>query len=312
MSPSPRKVRIKHMPDKKTLVVIDSNAIIHRAFHALPELTTKDGSVVNALYGFLLAFFKAVKDFRPDYIAATFDFPAPTFRHKKYKEYKATREKAPDELLSQIPKVKEMLEKFHVPVFEKKGFEADDIIGAIVKKSFDIETIVLTGDMDMLQLIDEKTKVYNLRRGVRDAVLYDIDRVAERYEGLKPSQLIDFKALRGDPSDNIPGVAGVGEKTALKLIKEFGSLDNLYAKLEKGCEINDSLKKKLLSEKKKALLSRELVKIKKDVPVNFKLERCIFGRYNKEEVAKIFDEYQFKTLIPRLSELEDRSNLELL
>lgn len=300
------------MSDKKTLVVIDSNAIIHRAFHALPELTTEDGSTVNALYGFLLAFFKAVKDFRPDYVAAAFDFPAPTFRHKKYKEYKATREKAPEELLSQIPKVKEILEKFQIPVFEKKGFEADDVIGALVEKSSDIETIVLTGDLDMLQLVGKKTKVYNLRRGVKDAVLYDIDRVKEKYEGLKPSQLIDFKALRGDPSDNIPGVAGVGEKTALKLIKEFGSLDNLYAKLEKDCEINDSLKKKLLSEKKKALLSRELVKIKKEVPINFKLEQCMFGGYNKEEVVKIFNEYQFKTLIPRLSELEGRSNLELL
>ncbi len=299
------------MPEEKILV-IDSNAVIHRAFHALPDLTAKNGSAVNALYGFLLAFFKAIKDFRPDYVASAFDFPAPTFRHKRYKEYKATREKAADELLSQIPKVKEVLEKFKVPVFEKKGYEADDIIGAITEKTADIETIILTGDLDMLQLVDGKTKVYNLRRGVKDAVLYNIEQVEKRYEGLGPEQLIDFKALRGDPSDNIPGVGGVGEKTALKLIKEFSDLENLYSIIEGNSEIKNSLKRKLISGKEEAFLSYDLVKIKKDFPLDFKLKQCAFGRYNKEEVKKTFEKYQFKTLILRLAELEDKSNLELL
>jgi DNA polymerase I len=297
---------------KDKIIIIDSNAVIHRAFHALPELTAEDGSMVNALYGFLLAFFRAVKDFRPDYAAAAFDFPAPTFRHKKYKEYKATREKAPDELLSQIPKTKEVLKKFKVPVFEKKGYEADDIIGAIAKKTETIETIILTGDLDMLQLVDEKTKVYNLRRGIKDAVLYDIEKVSERYQGLKPCQLIDFKALRGDPSDNIPGVAGIGEKTAIKLIKEFGSLENLYYKIRKTSGIKDSLKKKLLENRKKAFLSKSLVKIEKELPIGFQLEQCFFGGYNKEEIKEIFSRYQFKTLTGRLSELENKDNLELL
>lgn len=294
----------------KKIIVIDANAIIHRAFHALPELTAEK-EMVNALYGFLLAFFKSIKDFRPDYVAAAFDFPGPTFRHKEYKEYKATREKAADELLSQIPKVKEALEKFKVPVFEKKGFEADDIIGAIAKKTPKLKTIVLTGDLDLLQLIDKSTEVYNLKRGVKDAVLYDMEKVAERYEGLKPSHLIEFKALRGDPSDNIPGVAGIGEKTALKLIKEFKSLGNLYKNLNK---LKEPLKKKLETDREKAFLSRDLVRIKKDMPLDFKLEQCAFGRYNKEEVVEFFDKYQFKTLIPRLEGLgeKEKKNLELI
>ena len=165
------------MEPKKRLIIIDSNSIIHRAYHALPPLTTKKGELVNAVYGFLLVFFKAIKDFQPDFIAATFDFPGPTFRHKKYKEYKAKRPPAPEELYQQIPKVKEVLKSFNVPIFEKEGFEADDLIGTISKLAPkkqvlpDIETIILSGDLDTLQLINPKTKVYSLRRGVKDIIL---------------------------------------------------------------------------------------------------------------------------------------------
>jgi len=219
--------------NKKRLIIIDGNAVIHRAFHALPPLTTKKGELVNAVYGFLLVFFKAIKEFQPDFVVATFDFPAPTFRHQKYKLYKATREKAPKELYQQIPKIKEVLEGFNVQIFEKQGFEADDLIGTISQKAPkkqilpEIETIILTGDLDALQLVDKNTKVYILRKGVKDIVLYDREKVKEKYGGLEPEQLIDFKALRGDPSDNIPGVFGIGEKTAIALIKEFGTLENL-------------------------------------------------------------------------------------
>ena len=239
------------MTNKKRLIIIDSNSIIHRAFHALPPLTTQKGELVNAVYGFLLVFFKAIREFQPDFVAAAFDFPAPTFRHKKYKEYKAKRPPAPKELYQQIPKIKELLGVFGVPIFEKEGFEADDIIGTISrlapKKQVlpEIETIILSGDLDALQLIDAWTKVYALRKGVKNVILYDEKLVKEKFQGLIPEQILDFKALRGDPSDNIPGVTGIGEKTAIELLLKFGSLDNLYKELEENSEKTKTLKPKL-------------------------------------------------------------------
>jgi len=302
--------------DKKRLIIIDSNALIHRAYHALPPLTTKKGELVNAIYGFLLVFLKAIKEFKPDFVAATFDFPAPTFRHQKYKLYKATREKAPEELYQQIPKVKEVLKGFNVQIFEKQGFEADDLIGTISKKAPkkqvlpEIETIILTGDLDALQLVDKNTKVYSLRKGVKDAVLYDKEKVKEKYQGLTPEQLTDFKALRGDPSDNIPGVLGVGEKTAIDLIKKFGFLENLYQELkdntEKAKEIKQSLRKKLLDYKEQAFVSKMLAEIRYDVPIEFDLKKCRWGKYDKEKVVKIFRNYEFKTLIDRLPESQNK------
>ncbi len=296
--------------DKKRLIIIDSNAVIHRAYHALPHLTTQKGELVNAIYGFLLVFLKAIKEFKPDFVAATFDFPAPTFRHQKYKLYKATREKAPEELYEQIPKVKEILKSFDVQIFEKEKYEADDLIGTISKSAPkkqifpELETIILTGDLDALQLVDKNTKVYTLRKGVKDTVLYDEEKVKEKYQGLIPEQLIDFKALRGDPSDNIPGVLGVGEKTAIDLIKKFGSLENLYRELknntEKAGEIKQSLRKKLLDCKEQAYVSQMLAEIKKDVPIEFDLKKCCWGEYDKEKIIQIFKKYEFQTLISRL------------
>ncbi len=299
----------------KRLIVIDANAIIHRAFHALPPLKTKKGELVNAIYGFLLAFFKTIKEFKPDYIVAAFDFPAPTFRHQKYKLYKANREKAPDELYAQIPKVKKVLEDFNIRIFEKKGFEADDLIGTIAKTACKkqiyprLETIILTGDMDALQLVDKNIKVYALRKGVKDTVLYDEDGVKEKYDGLSPKQLIDFKALRGDPSDNIPGVKGIGEKTAISLIKQFGSLDNIYDELG---NISDPLKRKLEDSKEQAYVSRMLGQIKLDVPLDFNLEKSLWKDYNKDKMLKVLKKYGFKTLIQRLSEKDPKKNLTLL
>ena len=307
--------------EKKRLIIIDSNAVIHRAYHALPPLTTKKGELVNAIYGFLLVFLKAIKEFKPDFVAATFDFPAPTFRHQKYKLYKATREKAPEELYQQIPKVKEVLKSFNVQIFEKEKYEADDLIGTISKRAPkkqilpEIETIILTGDLDALQLVDKNTKVYALRKGVKDAVLYDEEKVKERYQGLTPEQLTDFKALRGDPSDNIPGVLGVGEKTAIYLIKKFGSLENLYQELKKNTEeskeIKQSLRKKLLDYKEQAYLSKMLSEIKNDVPIEFDLKKCSWGRYDKEKIIQIFKKYEFQTLISRLPEKEKKDEDDL-
>ena len=291
--------------EKKKLIIIDSNSIIHRAYHALPPLTTKKEELVNAVYGFLLVFFKAIREFQPDFIAATFDFPAPTFRHKKYKEYKAKRPPAPEELYQQIPKVKEVLEAFNVPIFEKEGFEADDIIGTIAhlapKRQIipEVETIILSGDLDVLQLINPKTKIYSLRKGVKDIILYDEDLVKEKYGGLMPEQLLDFKALKGDPSDNIPGVPGIGEKTAVELIKEFGSLENLYQNLAK---LKPKLKESLLLQKEQAFLSKELAEIKTNVPIDFNLKKCQWREYDKEKITKILSNLEFYSLIKRLPE----------
>ena len=190
------------------LISIDANAIIHRAFHALPPLKNKEGKQRGAVYGFALFFLKALKDFKPAYAAAAFDYPAPTFRHKEYKPYKAKRTKAPDELYEQIPEVKKLLQSFGVKCLEAPGFEADDILGAIAEKvraEENLENIILTGDMDALQLVDEKTKVNAISRRIKEAVLYGKKEIAQKFGGLAPGQLVDFKALRGDPSDNIPG-----------------------------------------------------------------------------------------------------------
>ena len=249
------------MKKTKKIIITDSNSIIHRAFHALPPLTTKDGELVNVVYGFFSAFLKAVQDFNPDFIATCFDLPFPTFRHKKFKEYKANRTPTPKELYQQIPIVKRLLKILEVPVFEKKGFEADDLIGTIgelVKKyDSEIEVVVLSGDLDLLQLVDKNIKVYILKKGKDNSLLYDKELVREKYSGLFPSQLVDFRALRGDPSDNIPGISGIGEKTAIKLLNQFQNIENLYNRLERGEDIgvNGKMKEKLIQQKKKAFLS---------------------------------------------------------
>ena len=307
-------MHLNMVDEKKRLIVIDSNSIIHRAYHALPPLMTKKGELVNAVYGFLLVFFKAIREFRPDYIAATFDFPAPTFRHKKYKEYKAKRPPAPEELYLQIPKVKETLESFNVPIFEKEGFEADDIIGTIShlapKKQIlpGIETIILSGDLDALQLVDSHTKVYALRKGVKDTILYDENLVKEKYQGLTPEQILDFKALRGDPSDNIPGVTGIGEKTAIGLLLKFENLENLYKEIEESSEkakkLKPKLKEILLKYKEQAFLSKGLAQIKKDVPIDFNLNRCQFWRYDKKRVIQLLKKFEFHSLITHLPSFE--------
>lgn len=294
------------------LIIIDANAVIHRAFHALPLLKTKSGEVINAVYGFLLFLIGTIEDFNPDYIVAAFDYPAPTFRHKKYKFYKATRKKAPQELYDQIPKVKKILEDFGIKTFEKPGFEADDIIGTISKKASEegVEIVILTGDLDALQLIDKNVKVYTLRKGIKDGVLYGEKEVAERYGGLVPGQLIDFKSLRGDPSDNIPGVFGIGEKSAIELIKEFGSLDQLYDRIK---EVKDLLRGKLLKNKKQAFISKDLAAINKETPIEFNLKECEWKGYDKEKVAGILEKYEFYSLINKMDKADkSNNNLTLL
>lgn len=291
------------MAKGKRLIIIDSNSIIHRAYYALPPLTTKKGERVGAVYGFLLVFLKAIKEFQPDFIIAIFDVPGSTFRHEKYKEYKANRPKAPDDLYQQIPKVKEVLRGFNIKILEKQGFEADDLIGTIARQAPQkqvipkLETIILSGDSDALQLIDAQTKVYILRKGVKDTVLCDRELVEERYQGLTPKQLIDFKALKGDPTDNIPGVPGIGEKTATEMIKEFGDLKNLYQNLEL---IKPKLRETLAQNKEQAFLSRELVEINRAVSLDFNLKECCWENYDRQKTSQVLKNFNFYSLIPRL------------
>jgi len=285
----------------KKLLLIDGNAIIHRAYHALPPLTTKSGELVNAVYGFTSTLLSVIEKFKPDYIAASFDLAGPTFRHEKFEDYKANRVKADDELYAQIPLVKKVVETFNIPIYEKEGFEADDVIGTLAKQAgalgSDLETIIVTGDMDTLQLIDNKTKVYTMRRGLSDAVIFDAKATAEKYGGLVPEQLIDYKGLRGDPSDNIPGVKGIGEKTAIALLSQYESIEGVYEHLE---EIKGAVKEKLARDKAQALLSKELATIDRNVPVNLELEKTVLHDFDRDKIVKLFGELNFYSLVKRL------------
>ena len=294
------------MNEKKQILIIDSNALVYRSYYGLPKLKNKKGETINAVYGFYLILFRVLKEINPDFIVATFDLPGPTFRHQEYKEYKAKRVKAPEELYQQIPKIKQLLEIFEIPIYEKKGFEADDLIGTIsdlVIKKGEIENIILSGDTDVFQLIDYQTKVYFLKNG--DRIIYDEEAIKEKYEGLLPKQLIDFKALKGDASDNIPGVAGVGEKTALKLIQDFGNIEKLYSNVNK---VDIKVKNKLNKDKDKAFFSKKLIEIKKDVLINFDLEECAWGRsdYDKIKITNFLEDLGLIKLIGKLPKINEK------
>jgi DNA polymerase-1 len=291
----------KEQEKNQKIVLLDGNAIIHRSFHALPPFTTKKGELVNAVYGFSSTLLAVIDKFKPEYIVATFDLKGPTFRHEQFEDYKATRVKAPDELYSQIERVKEVVKTFNIPIYEKEGFEADDMIGTIAKKINEggevPETIIVTGDMDTLQLVNDKTKVYTMSRGLSKAILYDETAVSARYGGLKPEQLKDYKGLRGDASDNIPGVKGIGEKGAINLLKEYVSLEGVYKNI---ANIKGSLKDKLEKDKMLAFTSRELGTIKVDVPFEFKLEECKTHDFDRQKLINLFRELGFYSLIKRL------------
>lgn len=297
---------------KEKFIIIDGNAILHRSFHALPPLTTKNGEMINAVYGFTMTLLKAIKDLDPKYIVVTFDKAAPTFRHEMYEKYKGTRIKVEgiEELYNQMPKLKEILRAFHIPVHEKAGFEADDIIGTIAQKistgnnipaNEKLETIIVTGDLDTLQLINDSTKVYTLKKGLSETLIYDTAQVEERFEGLRPDQMIDYKALRGDPSDNIPGVKGIGEKGAIKLLKQFDTIENLYQKLANHDDfLPEKLANKLIEHKDDALLSKKLATIVKDAPINFRFKECQWKGYDKQRIFDLFQEYEFRSLLNKL------------
>jgi DNA polymerase-1 len=285
------------------LLLFDGNALVHRAFHALPPLTQpKTGEMVNAVYGFASTLLKVFADFKPTHWAIAFDRPTPTFRHEMFEEYKAQRPATPEELKSQIKKVHQLVEAFHIPVFEIDGFEADDVLGTLSRQAAEqgIETIIVTGDNDMLQAVLPRVKALAPRRTFTDTVLYDEQAVEQKY-GIKPEQLADFKALAGDVSDNIPGVPGVGEKTATRLLQQYGSLQGIYDHIR---DVTPSkLQDTLRQYRDQAFQSKVLSTIVKDVPIKLDLKTCQVSHYDRNEVARLFQELEFINLLPRLPHL---------
>lgn len=252
------------MNPEKRLIIIDGHSLLYRAFYALPPLTNKKGQPTGAVYGFLLTLFRAIKDLKANYIVTCFDTKKPTFRHEAFKEYKIHRPEMPGGIVSQIPIMKEVLESFNIPIFEKDGFEADDLVATIAEKTRNgVETFILSGDLDNLQLVDENTKVYTLGKGIKDSVIYDKLKVVERF-GVEPNQMNDFKALTGDASDNVPGVPGIGKKTAAELIQKYGTIKNLYDELSTDTAVvKPKVKEALKQNKESAFLSLHLVEVKK-------------------------------------------------
>ena len=273
------------------LVLIDGNSLINRAFYAMPLLTTRSGIYTNAVYGFMNMFFKMYSDIKPDYVAVAFDLKAPTFRHKMYREYKGTRKPMPEELRPQIPLLKETLNAMGVATLEKEGFEADDIIGSVAK-SADIYTVIFTGDRDSFQLVDENISVYFTKKGITETEIYNADNFYDK-TGIFPSQVIELKALMGDSSDNIPGVKGVGEKTAISLIKEYGTIDVLY---EHTSDLKGKLLEKITEGRDSAFFSRTLATIDTDCGIKFDKEKMTFSFPLPVKVREKFVELEFKGL----------------
>ncbi|MBI5302595.1 MAG: DNA polymerase I [Chloroflexi bacterium] len=281
------------------LVLLDSHALIHRAYHAVPPtLTSPSGEPTNATYGFASTLLKVLSDEKPDYIAATFDV-GKSFRDDLYAQYKAHRPPLADDLVPQLQRSREVVAAFGFPTFGKEGYEADDLLGTLAhlaSQRANLETIIVTGDSDTFQLITPRVRVLTFARQINETVIYDHAAVVKRY-GLEPKQLIDFKALKGDPSDNVPGVPGIGEKTATKLLQQFHSLDNIYTHLD---EIDARTREKLRAGKDAAYQSQKLVTIVTDAPIQLDLDACRVTQFNRERVVALFRDLGFRSLIERL------------
>ena len=275
-------------------VIIDGNSLINRAFYALPPLNNSDGVPTQAVYGFVNMLVKSINDFKPKYLAVAFDLPKPTFRHLKYDGYKAKRKKMPDELAVQIPLLKDLLKIMGIKILELAGYEADDIIGTMSKRNH-VMTYILTGDRDSLQLIDDTTTVILTKRGITETL--NLDEAGLKAEfGLTPAQVVDFKSLAGDSSDNIPGVPGIGEKGALAMIEKYGNLDGIYANIN---DFTGKTKEKMENGKESAYLSQFLATINTDVPIDCKIEECAFEYPFNNSVRQYFIKNNFKSLIKR-------------
>lgn len=309
---------MKKETKKEVLVLLDTHAIIHRAYHALPELSSPSGEPVNAVYGLSTMLMKIVKDLKPDHVIAAYDLPGPTHRHEVYKEYKGKRPQIDDSLVVQINRSRDLLGAFGVPIYEVPGFEADDVIGTIAlkaKKNFDV--IIASGDMDTLQLVDnERVRVFTLRKGIQDTILYDEKAVLARY-GFLPERIPDYKGFAGDPSDNIIGIPGIGTKSATKLLEEFGSMDGVYKAVHDKKRTDEEWKKVGMSPRIVGLLrdhedeaefSKVLATIRTDAPIDFKEPSVSFlDALDVEKVSALFTDLGFRSLVSRVATLKGRT-----
>jgi len=295
---------------KKKLILIDGNSLANRAFYALPLLSNKKGLFTNAVYGIAMLLFKIYETERPDSMLVAFDAGKETFRHQEYEEYKGKRLKTPNELSSQFPIIKEMLDKMSIKHFELAGYEADDIIGTIVKKAEqenNLEIIIISGDKDLMQLVSDKTTLYLTKKGVTETEKFDIKQIKEKY-GLMPEQIIDLKGLMGDQSDNIPGVPGIGEKTALKLLQEYHSVEEVITNVEKIKQ--GKLKDNIIKYQEQALLSKKLATIFCDVPLELTINDLQLQEIDQEELVKLFSELEFNSLIEKIKKEDEKGNEE--
>jgi DNA polymerase-1 len=287
--------------EKQDLVLIDGNAILHRAYHALPPLTTRSGELVNAVYGFATMLLKILHEMQPKYLAVAFDTAKPNFRHQEYVGYQAHRPRTDSELTGQIERVHELVRTFNIPIFSVEGYEADDVIGTLATQASQDkidEVVIVTGDRDLMQLVSDKVKLFMPTRGLSEGQLVGEKEVVEKM-GVPPEQIIDYKGLVGDQSDNYPGVPGIGPKKAAELLQKFGTIEGVYGKLgEVGSE---TVAKKLAEGVESATLSKKLATILKDVPVTLDLEKCLARDYDKEKVIGFFKELGFRSLVNRLS-----------
>ncbi|OGG79729.1 hypothetical protein A3A39_04345 [Candidatus Kaiserbacteria bacterium RIFCSPLOWO2_01_FULL_54_13] len=294
---------------KLRLVILDVHAIIHRAYHAIPDFSSSKGEPTGALYGLISMLLKLIDDLKPDYIVAARDLPGKTQRHELFEAYKATRAKAEPELVAQLEKSPKVFEAFGIPLYEAAGYEADDVVGTIVKEvsgRSDLDVVIASGDLDTLQLVSPRVSVYTLRKGLSDTVLYDEEAVRARF-GFDPKHVVDYKALRGDPSDNIPGIKGVGEKTATELIQQFGSIEDMYRAIEESPEIlrEKGIKARaaeiVREGKASAVFSKSLATIQTNVPLQFELpKRTWHMEDNAADIESLCDELEFRSLKERI------------
>ncbi|MEI8232721.1 MAG: 5'-3' exonuclease H3TH domain-containing protein [bacterium] len=282
------------------LLLVDGSALLHRAYHAYPPLKSKTGEIVGAVYGVTSILISALQEVKPSHVMVAWDLPKPTFRHKKYVGYKAQRPKADMEMVEQIPMVKKVIETMGIVQLAEEGYEADDIIGTLSKlESQENEVVILTGDQDTMQLVSDHVRVLTPAKGANPPVLYGPDEVFNKY-GVHPEQIVDYKALLGDPSDNIPGVAGVGPKGASNLLKMFGTLERIYRDIkEVQVHFGEILAKKLADGRDSAMLSQDLSKIVIDMPLNLNLEEMEYKGFATEQVKNIFEELGFRSLVKR-------------
>jgi DNA polymerase I len=294
---------------KNRIVIIDGNSLINRAFYALPPLTTKEGKHTNAIYGFTTMLMKVLDEFQPEYVGVAFDKKAPTFRHKEYGDYKLGRKKMPQELSEQMEPLKELLDAFNIYRIEIEGYEADDLIGTLARhcQQNEIESLIVTGDKDALQLVSDKTKVLITKKGISNLEIYDEKKIFEDFE-VAPLQIIDIKGLMGDASDNIPGVPGVGEKTAIKLIKQFGSIEEMIQNTQEIAAVK--LRDKIEEYIDQAVLSKRLASIVTDVPVEIDLEHLKKKDLDFNKVIELFKKYEFNSLISKMSTLAAEEKIE--